>query len=100
MGSQIPVANSEPGYKTQTSQAVEETESIVLDPPTLGFVDDPGQRVHHNIQIRAYVQPIELKVITSIAHDQKIPSRNDSAKAAKEFRRAHTTCQRHRNRHD
>jgi len=73
----IAVAQTKPGFLAVAGQHVEHLPAVPGQPPARLRVGDPGQRVHHRVQIGGDVQAIEREVIGHIADDRQMIGRQN-----------------------
>jgi hypothetical protein len=69
-------------------------ERILGDPPAGRGRGDPGQRIHHRIQIGADGQSEKLEIIGDVDHHGKIFRRKDTRQAVRQLRAPHPSGQR------
>src|ERR1700686_5181527 len=90
MRCEVAVAEVEPGFAVEPAQRVERVEALALETPSVGAIDDAGERVNHRVDIGRNVEPVEMLVIAGIDDDAQ-PARIDPLdQSAEKLSRPHS----------
>ena len=69
VGGEIPVAEPEPGLAAEVGERLQERPGLVRLAPAGDTIRDPGQRVHHRVEVRADTQSEMVEVVRGVADD-------------------------------
>jgi len=84
VGGQVAVAEAEPGLAAQQAQGLQAVEGVAPVAPAAGLVDQAGQGVGDDVQVRADVEAEELVVIAGIDDDRHLLRLHDPQEALQE----------------
>jgi hypothetical protein len=72
---EILVSEQEPRFLTIAGDCLERVSRVSRNAPSVHRVGDPGQGVHHRIQVRGDMQSIQLKIICCVDHHGQVARR-------------------------
>ena len=89
MRRQVPIPQAEPSLCPITPQHLQGMKSFLGQTPSGLGIGQARQSIHHCIQVRGDVQPVETFVITGVNHDGELIRRKGTGQPQDQFGPAH-----------
>src|SRR5579864_8884655 len=86
---QVAIAEIEPVGSPEHDQSLQRMKGFAAVPPALRGIDEAGQRVRDNVQVRRDLQPVERDVVPGVDDDGQFARVHDFVETEEELRGTH-----------